>query len=181
MSQQQQPIIPAVDRQLIEQELTRDRFLRMSNKAGNEIYVVTAHDSPHVMREVGRLREEAFRSAGGGTGKECDIDEFDTMTPPCRQLVVWDPEQHNIVGGYRFICGNDMVLDHNRQPRIATAHMFNFSPEFLDRYLPVTIELGRSFVTPDYQSTRAGNRAIYALDNLWDGLGALTVEYPDIE
>ena len=74
-----QPIIQPVDTGLIESELTPERFLRKTNKGSNELYVVTAHNSPNTMREVGRLRETAFRMAGGGTGKDCDIDEFDTM------------------------------------------------------------------------------------------------------
>lgn len=175
------PIIQPVETALIEAELTRERFLRTSNKGGNEIYVVNAHNSPNVMREVGRLREIAFRTAGGGTGKECDIDEFDTMAVPCSQLIVWDPDSKLILGGYRFICGRDIVLDDEGRPRIAMSHMFKFSDSFIKNYLPHTIELGRSFVRPEYQSSRAGAKAIYVLDNLWDGLGSLTVDYPDIE
>ncbi len=175
-----QPIIAPVSTALVEAELTPERFLRETNKGGNEIYVVNAHNSPNVMREVGRLREIAFRSAGGGSGKDCDIDEFDVMPTPCSQLIVWDPESKLILGGYRFICGRDIEVE-NGKPRIATGHMFTFSPEFIRSYLPYTIELGRSFVRPEYQSSRAGAKAIYALDNLWDGLGSLTVIYPDIK
>ncbi|MDE7457784.1 MAG: GNAT family N-acetyltransferase [Muribaculaceae bacterium] len=174
-------IIDPVATELIEAELTKDRFLRHTNKAGNEIYVVDAHCAPNTMREIGRLRELAFRQAGGGTGKECDIDEFDTMDPPCRQLIVWEPESRLILGGYRFICGCDIRLDEAGRPRIATSHMFNFSDEFLKDYLPYTLELGRSFVRVEYQSSRAGAKAIYVLDNLWDGLGALTVVCPNIK
>lgn len=173
-------IIEKVDRQLIENELTPERFLRTTNKAGNEIYVIDADSAPHTMREIGRLREIAFREAGGGTGKPLDIDEFDTMKPPCRQLIVWDPEGREIVGGYRFILGSDIVLE-NGQPRIATSHLFTFSDHFIRHLLPVTIELGRSFVSPDYQLASAGRKALYALDNLWDGLGALIIIYPEIE
>ena len=176
-----QRIIDPVDTELIEAELTQDRFLRHTNKAGNEIYVVDAHCAPNTMREIGRLRELAFRQAGGGTGKECDIDEFDIMEPPCRQLIVWEPESKLILGGYRFICGRNIKVDEAGRPRIATSHMFNFSDEFLKDYLPYTLELGRSFVRPEYQSSRAGAKAIYVLDNLWDGLGALTVVCPDIK
>ena len=176
-----QRIIDPVDTDLIEAELTEECFLRDTNKAGNKIYVVDAHSAPNTMREIGRLREIAFRLAGGGTGKECDIDEFDTMDPPCKQLIVWEPESRLILGGYRFICGRDIRLDDDGRPRIATAHMFNFSDRFLSDYLPYTLELGRSFVRPEYQSSRAGAKAIYVLDNLWDGLGSLTVVNPDIK
>ncbi len=174
-------IIDAVDPDVIEAELTDQFFLRDTNKAGNKIYVVDAASAPNVMREIGRLREIAFRLAGGGTGKDCDIDRYDTMTPPCRQLIVWDPESKLILGGYRYICGKDIRLDDDGRPRIATSHMFNFSERFIKDYLPYTIELGRSFVRPEYQSSRAGAKAIYALDNLWDGLGSLTVVHPDIK
>ena len=176
-----QRIIDPVDPELIESELTPERFLRDTNKAGNQIYVVSAADSPNVMREVGRLREIAFRLAGGGTGKDCDIDEFDTMDPPCRQLIVWDPESKLILGGYRYICGNDIRFEMPGRPRIATAHMFNFSERFITEFLPYTLELGRSFVRPEYQSSRAGAKALYTLDNLWDGLGGLTVVHPEIK
>ncbi len=173
-------IIDDIPVELLEAELTPERFLRTTNKGGNHIYVVDHLNAPNVMKEIGRLREIAFRTSGGGTGKECDIDEFDTMAPPCRQLIVWDPEGRQILGGYRFITGKDIKRDAEGRPRIATAHMFNFSLEFLDTYLPYTIELGRSFVRVEYQSSRAGAKAIYALDNLWDGLGALTVLYPEV-
>ena len=170
-------IIDPIEPELIAAELTQDRFLRHTNKGKNEIYVVDAHTSPNVMKEIGRLREWAFRTAGGGSGKACDIDEFDTMPRPCRQLIVWNPEEREIVGGYRFIFGEDIEVKGN-VPNIATSHMFKFSERFIREYLPVTMELGRSFVSLKYQSTKAGNKAIYSLDNLWDGLGALTVLHP---
>lgn len=174
-------IIDPIDRELLKRELTPERLLRKANKGDNEIYVIDAHSCPHTMREIGRLREIAFRDAGGGSGKSCDIDEFDLMDPPCRQLVVWCPEEEEITGGYRFILGEDVRIDENGVPRIATSHMFSFSRRFIDRYLPETLELGRSFVSLPYQSSKAGTRALYALDNLWDGLGALTVVYPQIK
>ncbi len=173
-------IIQPVPLQLIKNELTPDRLLRVSNRAEREIYVVDAHSAPNIMREIGRLREIAFREGGGGTGKDCDIDEFDIMTPPCRQLIVWDPEAEQILGGYRYIIGSDIRPNPDGTPRIATSHMFRFSEKFLRDYLPYTIELGRSFVRLEYQSSRAGSKALYTLDNLWDGLGALTVIHPEI-
>ena len=175
-----QPIISPIDTDLIKAELSADKFLRRTNRGRNEIYIVDAFSAPNTMREIGRLREEAFRASGGGTGKDCDIDEFDTMTPPCRQLIVWDPENDMILGGYRFILGKDIKIE-NGIPRIATSHMFNFSDKFIKEYLPYTIELGRSFVRVGFQSSREGAKAIFALDNLWDGLGALTVDNPEIK
>lgn len=177
---QEQPIIAPIDRELIEAELTHERFLRTTNKAGNEIYIINAHNSPNTMREIGRLREIAFRTAGGGTGKEVDIDQFDTMDTPCEQLIVWNPDAREIIGGYRFILGENITYNPQGQPNIATSHLFHFSQKFIDRYMPYTIELGRSFVAIEYQSSQAGAKSLYALDNLWDGLGALTVKYPQI-
>lgn len=171
-------IISPVDVALLKSELTDDKKLRVTNKSNNDIYVVTFQDSPNVMREIGRLREEAFRTAGGGTGKSLDIDEFDTMSNPCKQLIVWDPEREKIIGGYRYILGTDVAFDAEGQPVIATSHLFKFSQNFIDNYLPQTIELGRSFVSLEYQSTRMGSKSVFALDNLWDGLGALTVIMP---
>lgn len=174
------PVIDKTDPALIEAELTPERLLRRSNKGDNEIYVVDAFNAPNTMREIGRLREIAFRDAGGGTGLECDIDEFDTMKPvPCRQMIVWNPATREIIGGYRFILGEDISFKDG-VPNIATSHMFRFSPEFLRDYLPHTIELGRSFVVVNYQNTGTRPSSIYALDNLWDGLGALVVKYPQI-
>ena len=175
-----QPFIDNVDTALIKAELTPDRLLRRSNKGNNEIYVVDALNAPATMREIGRLRELSFRNAGGGTGLECDIDEFDTMDVPCRQMIVWNPEGDEIIGGYRFILGKDIKTEDG-VPRIATSHLFRFSPEFITGYLPHTIELGRSFVVPVYQNSQERPKQIYALDNLWDGLGALTVIYPQIK
>ena len=175
-----EPIIAPVDPDLIAAELTPDRLLRHSNKAHNLIYVIDGRECPATMHEIGRLREIAFRAAGGGTGKSVDIDAFDLMDPPCRQLIVWDPSTREILGGYRFIIGPDIKFNPDGTPRIATSHMFKFSDTFLRDYLPYTLELGRSFVRQEYQSTRAGSKALFVLDNLWDGLGALTVIYPSI-
>ena len=134
-----------------------------------------------MLKEIGRLREIAFRAAGGGTGKSLDLDEYDLMENPYQQLVVWDPEAEEILGGYRYILGDEVEFDSEGKPILATAHMFDFSPKFLKEYLPTTIELGRSFVTLEYQSSRAGAKGLFALDNLWDGLGALTVVKPNVK
>ena len=176
-----QSIIAPVHKSLLKMELKEERFLRNTNRGHNEIYIVDAHNSPNIMWEIGRLREIAFRCAGGGTGKSADIDEFDTMDEPCQQLIVWNPDAEEIVSGYRFILGENMKIGEDGKPNIAMSHMFNYSDEFIKDYLPYTIELGRSFVSVEYQSTRAGAKGIYALDNIWDGLGALTVVYPQIK
>ena len=173
--------MPPVSLDLIKAELTPSKKLRDTNKGSNEIYVVNHFDSPNIMLEIGRLREEAFRDSGGGSGLAADIDDFDTMENPYQQLIVWDPESERILGGYRFILGGDIKINENGQPHLATSHMFHFSEKFIKEYLPYTIELGRSFVSPDYQSSKAGAKAIFALDNLWDGLGALAIQRPNMK
>ena len=177
----EEKIIQPVERELLKSELTPNKQLRLTNKSNNEIYIVTAQDSPNVMREIGRLREIAFRNAGGGTGKALDIDEFDTMEGGYKQLIVWNPDAEDIIGGYRFIYGTDWKMNDNGQPLLATSHMFKFSNRFLTDYMPYTVELGRSFVAVEYQSIRKGTKSIFALDNLWDGLGALTVINPKLK
>lgn len=177
----EEAIIAPVDKELIKAELTRDLFLRHTNKAGNEIYIFRASDAPHTMQEVGRLREEAFRFYGGGTGKSVDIDEFDLEEGGYMQLIVWDPSEEAILGGYRFVFGSDVRINADGRPHLATGEMFNFSEQFMQEYLPHTIELGRSFVSLPYQTTRLGSKSMYALDNLWDGIGALTVLNPDMK
>ncbi|MBR2638838.1 MAG: GNAT family N-acetyltransferase [Bacteroidaceae bacterium] len=175
-------IIAPVPRELLKAELTDDKRLRFTHRSNNEIYILDAFDSPNVMREIGRLREIAFRAAGGGTGKALDIDEFDTMENPYKQLVVWNPECDDIIGGYRYIYGKNVRIDENGEPVMATAHgMFHFSEKFLKEVLPYTVELGRAFVALEYQSTRMGSKSLFALDNLWDGLGALTVVIPEVK
>lgn len=169
-----QPIIAPVDRELLLSELTPERKVRDTNKASNEIYIFDAVECPALMREIGRLREEAFRQAGGGTGLEADIDKEDLAGDGYYQLIVWDPTARQIVGGYRFI-----VCTNSHPRHLSTEHYFDFSDKFREEFLPYTIELGRSFVQPCYQ-TRGNAKSIYALDNLWDGLGALVVLNPKV-
>lgn len=178
----EQDIIQPVAKSLLKSELTPERQLRMTNKSNNEIYIVDAHNAPNVLREIGRLREIVFREAGGGTGKEVDLDEFDTCENCYKQLIVWNPEEEEIIGGYRYLLGSNVEFDANGQPILATSHMFHFSEKFIKDYLPWTIELGRSFVSLEYQNTnKNGSKSLFALDNLWDGLGALTVIQPDVK
>lgn len=174
-------IISPIDKALLKAELTEDKLLRKTNKANNEIYIITYHNSPNVMLEIGRLREIAFRHYGGGTGLETDIDEYDTMENPYKQLIVWNPEDEEILGGYRFICGPDIKFTEEGEPHLATSHLFHFSEKFIKDYLPYTFELGRSFVSLEYQTTRSGSKGIFTLDNLWDGLGALSVVDPSMQ
>ena len=175
-------IIDPIDRKLLKAELTPERRLRHTNKSNNDIYIVTWQDSPNVLKEIGRLREIAFRVAGGGTGKSLDLDYFDMCEHPYKQLIVWNPEDEEIIGGYRYLPGNEVKVDDRGQPILATSHMFHFSDEFMNNYMQQTIELGRSFVTLEYQNTRrTAAKSLFALDNLWDGLGALTVVMPNLK
>lgn len=172
-----QEIIPAVPRTELEAELTEKKFIRMTHNAGNELYIITHQDSPRLMQEIGRLRELTFRAAGGGTGQSVDIDEWDTSDDPYKQLIVWDPDKREILGGYRYhLCTKNS--QGCPQTDLATAQLFHFSEKFINEYLTDVIELGRSFVQPEYQSTSRRNKGMYALDNLWDGLGALIIDNP---
>ena len=177
-----QPVIYPVNKAKLLAELTEERFIRKTNKGGNEIYSFNAFNSPNLMKEVGRLRELTFRTAGGGTGKEVDIDPFDVDEQvPYQQLIVWDPKEQEILGGYRYILCDNLPLNQEGEPNLATTELFRFSEAFKKQYLTKMIELGRSFVQPLYQSTKMGRKSLFALDNLWDGLGALTVENPGME
>lgn len=174
-------IIAPVSKDALLAELTPDKLMRKTNKGDNEIYIITHQDSPNVMLEIGRVREITFRDAGGGMGDEVDIDEYDICADPYKQLIVWDPQAMDIIGGYRYILCKDVPIDENGIVHLATTHLFNFSEKFIKEYLPYTLELGRSFVQPHYQSSKAGAKALFALDNLWDGLGALIVDHPEMK
>ena len=174
-------IIPTVERALLKEELAHDKFLRRTNYGDKEIYITTAHLSPNIMQEIGRLRELSFALEGGGTGKPVDIDEFDTLPEPyCfKQLFVWSPADEEIVGGYRFIHGSNMYHSVDGKILTPTSELFHFSEEFVNDYLPYTLELGRSFVQPAFQPSVNLRKGMYSLDNLWDGLGALAMEIPE--
>ena len=134
-----------------------------------------------MLLEIGRLREIAFRDSGGGTGLSVDLDEFDTTQDrPYKQIIIWDPDASAIIGGYRFILGPDVQMLEDGQPHITSSHMFRYSEEFIRDYLPHVMELGRSFVAPEYQSSKAGAKAIFTLDNLWDGIAAVILQHPGI-
>ncbi|MBN2681155.1 MAG: GNAT family N-acetyltransferase [Bacteroidales bacterium] len=174
-------IIAAIPKEVLEKELTEDKFMRVTNYGNNHLYSVTHHDSPNVMLEIGRLRELTFRAAKGGTGKDADIDDYDTCSKPYSQLIVWNPESKEILGGYRYILCKNAEKDDEGNFKLATRGLFEFSEKFVNEYLPLTIELGRSFVVPSYQATGGGKQSLFTLDNLWDGLGALIIDHPEIK
>ena len=175
------PIIDPVDVRLLKKELNKDTFLRNTNRGNNEIYIVNNETAPNVLREIGRLREVSFRAVGGGSGTECDLDHFDLEDKACFQLVVWNPEDDEIIGGYRFTRWKMASFHENGQPYVNTEHLFDFSQKFLDEYFPYCVEMARAFVQPKYQSAQAGRKALFALDNLWDGIGGIVATDPTVK
>lgn len=173
-------IIPAISREVLKSELTKERFLRYTRKGDNEIYVVNQKNAPNTLQEIGRLREVTFRASGGGTGLSVDLDEFDTNEICYEQLIVWSPEDEEIIGGYRFIKCADAIDDSTGEIHLSTTHYFDFTERFITEYLPYTIELGRSWVQPNFQPTVNPRKGLFALDNIWDGLGALVIFNPEI-
>jgi hypothetical protein len=175
-----QNIIDPINKQLLKEELTSDKFLRYTRKGENEIYVVDNRNAPNVILEIGRLRELTFRASGGGTGNSIDLDEYDTSDYCYKQLVLWSPEDQEIIGGYRFIKCNESI-DTNGNIHLSTTHYFDFSKRFVEEFLPYTIELGRSWIQPNYQPSVNPRKGLFALDNIWDGLGAIIKFNPEIK
>lgn len=172
-------IIDPIDKSLLEKELTDEIFVRDTVFGNNKIYIFTCHDSPNLMNEVGRLREITFRNAKGGTGKSIDVDSFDLAPTPFKQLIVWNPDEREIIGGYRFIDCKELDFDKDGNVLTPTARLFNYSEKFIKDYLPYTIELGRSFVQPEYQPSKNIRRGMFSLDNIWDGLGAIIADHKE--
>lgn len=175
------PIIDPIPAEVLKKELNADTFLRTTNRGNNEIYIVNNENSPNVLREIGRLREVAFRAVGGGSGKECDLDHFDLEDKACFQLVVWNPENEEIIGGYRFTRWKMASFHENGQPFVNTEHLFDFSQKFIDEYFPHCVEMARAFIQPKYQSAAMGRKALFALDNLWDGIGGIVATDPSVK
>lgn len=173
-------IIDPIDRDILKKELSQDCYLRTTRKGSNEIYAVNIHNAPNVLKEIGRLREVTFRASGGGTGMEIDLDEYDTSENCYQQLIVWSPEDEEIIGGYRFIlCKN--VLTDSEDIQLSTSHYFDFTDRFVSVFLPNTIELGRSWVQPNFQPAVNPRKGLFALDNIWDGLAAIVKIHPEIK
>ena len=171
-------IIDPVDTELLKAELTEEHFLRDTNHAGNKLYIVDNQCAPNVLKEIGRLREIAFRTGGGGTGKNLDLDCFDLDAAfKYKQLVLWDPEAECIIGGYRFVLCDNVMYDREGQPIMPSSHLFRFTRRYLRGAFTKTIELSRSFIRPEYQSSERGMKSLYSLDNLFDGLGGLILMY----
>lgn len=171
-------LIEPIPTQKLLDELTKDIYVRPTNNASNQIYIFKGDEKPHLMAEVGRLRELTFRAAGGGTGKSTDVDEFDSGPYSYSQLIVWDPAENQLVGGYRFVMVPD-TMDSEGQFHLSTSEIFQYTELLKSRYFPFSIELGRSFVQPEYQPSLGSRKGLFSLDNLWDGLGAMVVMNPE--
>jgi hypothetical protein len=176
-----QDILEPIDKDILKKEINETTFLRYTNFGNIEVHLVNHHRQPNAIQEIGRLRELTFRAAGGGTGLAVDIDENDTCEDAYDQLITWDPEEEEIVAGYRLIRGGDVSLNEHGIHNLSTSHYFHFSDQFKTEYLPCTIELGRSFVQPKFQPGKDNRKGLFSLDNLWDGLGAIVVLNPDIK
>ena len=175
-----EPIIEAIPKSILKEELTRSGLIRTTRKGDNEIYIINNSNAPHVIQEIGRLREITFRASGGGTGLSIDLDEYDLGQYAYEQLIVWSPEDEEIIGGYRFaFC--ERAMDEQGNIHLSTTNYFDFTDNFISQYLPYTIELGRSWVQPNFQPTVNPRKGLFALDNIWDGLGVLVREHPEIK
>ncbi len=175
-----EPIIEAISKSILKEELNRSGLIRTTRKGDNEIYIVNNTNAPNVVQEIGRLREITFRASGGGTGLSIDLDEYDLGEYAYEQLIVWSPEDEEIIGGYRFaFC--ERAMDKEGNIHLSTTHYFDFTEAFISQYLPYTIELGRSWVQPNFQPTVNPRKGLFALDNIWDGLGVLVREHPEIK
>ena len=126
------------------------------------------------MQEVGRLTELTFRDAGAGFGTAVDIDHYDTDVFPCRQLIVWNPIDEEIIGGYRFNIFHQFKGNQLKDIPLAIKSLYNISDTFTTKYIPYVAELTRAFIQPKYQPKYAGRKAAFSLDNIWDGLGAVS-------
>lgn len=173
-------LIEPIPKPKLLEELTKDIYIRPTNNASNEIYIFKGDEKPNLMAEVGRLRELTFRAAGGGTGKSIDVDEFDSGPYSYSQLIVWDPLENQLVGGYRFVMVPD-TMDSEGQFHLSTSEIFQYTELLKSQYFPLSIELGRSFVQPEYQPSLGSRKGLFSLDNLWDGLGAMVVMNPEFK
>ncbi|MEL0640901.1 lysophospholipid acyltransferase family protein [Pseudoalteromonas aliena] len=133
---------------------------------GMHIHLYQYTGSSPIFRELGRLREIAFRAVGEGSGKRRDIDKYDM---DYQHLVLWDPMQLELVGAYRLACAQEIIQKHGREG-LYTDSLFSYT-DAMTPYLHQGIELGRSFVQPKYWGRKS-------LDYLWYGIGAFIKNYP---
>jgi putative hemolysin len=157
-----------IERRVLRRELDAAMYLG-SPAPKRKLFLMTAKESPSVVREIARLREVTFRHVGEGTGKRLDIDRYDHYY---RHLVLWDDEQLEIIGAYRLgFC--DEILPKQGLQGLYTSSLFHFSEEFL-KLLPFAVEMGRSFIQRPYWNS-------YALEYLWAGIGAVIANEPSVK
>lgn len=158
-------VAAAIGREVLLQEVAR--LTPFVNQARFDVFLAESREIPCLMHEIGRLREIAFRAVGEGSGKALDLDRFDEHY---LHLILWDREADAVAGGYRLGC-TDRILREHGPAGLYTSTLFQLQSPFVD-YLTPGLELGRSFVAPDYQ------RSIHPLGLLWKGIGRFVAENP---
>lgn len=158
----------------VAKELERALFLGRATHCNADIYSVDGAVSPLLLEEVCRLRRESYKGVGIALDDGADGDTAD-RDGTYRQLVVWDRDRGEVVGGYRYAMGCEARVE-----QLSLNHYMELSERFVKEYLSRGVELGRSFVSPRYQC--GGNAlTIYALDAIWEGLARIvkreSVEY----
>ena len=162
-------VAPAEDPVALQRELESlpsDALLETTGEM--QVYALSSRQAPRIVREIGRLRELTFRASGEGTGKARDLDRFDAYYT---HLVLWNTKRREIAGSYR-ICNVQQVLHRYGLRGLYTATLFRFQPKFFGKVGPA-LELGRSFVSLDYQ------RQYAPLLVLWKGIGSYLVRHPE--
>lgn len=176
MQNKMEQVIGPIDKQLLREEIKKAPVIEEASRGNAVMHIVDCH-YPAILQEVGRIRELAFRERGAGTGKACDLDRFD-LDPALgfQQLVLWDTEAEEVMGGYRIVTGDRWTLDANGQPDLPSARLFHFSQAFIDGPMRKTVELSRSFIAAEYQrNSEAVRKNIFTLDCLLQGIAAVTV------
>jgi len=161
-------IVPPVDPEKLAGEiekLTNEQLLIESGQY--QVWVAKAPEIPNIVQEIGRLREITFRGTGEGTGKSIDLDPFDKHY---WHLFVWKPQSREIIGAYR-IGRTDKILSRLGQNGLFSSTWYKCSASLFERISPA-LELGRSFVRPEYQRTHS------PLALLWRGVGEYVVRHP---
>ena len=163
-----EPIIAPVDVHTLAWEIKHLPADTLYLDAGTQsVYITDSQQAPHVLREIGRLREVTFRKAGEGTGQAIDLDQYD---PHYLHLFIWNKPTHEIVGAYRLGM-TDVILKNHGLQGLYTCDLFGYPRQLLDQIGP-TLELGRAFVRPEYQ------RSYSPLMLLWKGIGHFIARHP---
>jgi putative hemolysin len=160
-------VIQPVDKQKIKMQLNNSEFIGQTTD-GKKIYLVNYSNGQDVVREIARLREITFRKVGEGTGRSKDFDSYDKHY---KHLILWDDDNLEIVGAYRFAFGQE-VLNNIGVQGFYTSSLFDFSEDFV-KIIPHSIELGRSFIQSKYWNSMA-------LDYLWQGIGKVLLNNTQI-